>query len=144
MSDVNENYEFYVGEGTQLEGASLAISGTARIDGKIVGRVSVKHLIVGPNGVVQGDISGETATVEGVVEDTLTLTGKLTVCSSGRIRGKIHYGSLETIEGAKLVGEISTDWDEDSYTPKPAISDRLEAFTASLNSGNEEPADESV
>ena len=32
MSDVNENYEFYVGEGTQLEGASLAISGTARID----------------------------------------------------------------------------------------------------------------
>ena len=83
MSDVNENYEFYVGEGTQLEGASLAISGTARIDGKIVGRVSVKHLIVGPNGVVQGDISGETATVEGVVEDTLTLTGKLTVCSSG-------------------------------------------------------------
>ena len=62
MSDINEQYEFYVGEGTHLEGASLSIKGTARIDGKIVGKVSVKHLIVGPNGVVQGDISGETAT----------------------------------------------------------------------------------
>ena len=143
MSDVNGQYEFYVGEGTHLEGASLAISGTARIDGKIVGRVSVKHLIVGPNGVVQGDISGETATVEGIVEDTLTLTGKLTVCSSGKIRGKIHYGSLETIQGAKLVGEISTDWDEDSYSPKPIVSDRLEAFTASLNN-DDAPADETV
>ena len=134
MSDINEQYEFYVGEGTHLEGASLSIKGTARIDGKIVGKVSVKHLIVGPNGVVQGDISGETATVEGIVEDTLTLTGKLTVCSSGKIRGKIHYGSLETIEGAKLVGEISTDWGSDVVENKKVVSDRLEAFTASLGS----------
>ena len=110
MNDSDSDYEFYVGTATHLEGASLAIDGTARIDGKIVGKVAVKHLIVGPGGVVQGDISGETAKVEGTVEDSLTLTGKLTVCSSGRIRGKIQYGSIETMEGAKLVGEISTDW----------------------------------
>jgi cytoskeletal protein CcmA (bactofilin family) len=144
MSDINEHYEFYVGEGTHLEGASLAISGTARIDGKIVGQVSVKHLIVGPNGVVQGDISGETAVIEGIVEDTLMLTGKLTVCASGKIRGKIHYGSLETIEGARLIGEISTDWDEEPRSPKPVMSDRLEAFTASLNGDSEEQNETTV
>ena len=81
---------------------------------------------------MQGDISGETAKVEGTVEDSLTLTGKLTVCSSGRIRGKIQYGSLETMEGAKLVGEISTDWG--SSLPDPQVSDRLEAFTSAVNS----------
>ncbi len=132
MNDSDSDYEFYVGTATHLEGASLAIDGTARIDGKIVGKVAVKHLIVGPGGVVQGDISGETAKVEGTVEDSLTLTGKLTVCSSGRIRGKIQYGSLETMEGAKLVGEISTDWG--SSLPDPQVSDRLEAFTSAVNS----------
>ena len=61
MNDSDSDYEYYVCTATHLEGASLAIDGTARIDGKIVGKVAVKHLIVGPGGVVQGDISGETA-----------------------------------------------------------------------------------
>ncbi len=131
MADSDSEYEFYVGAQTHLEGASLAIDGTARIDGKIVGKVAVKHLIVGPGGVVQGDISGETAKIEGTVEDSLQLSGKLTVCSSGRIRGKIQYGSLETMEGAKLVGEISTDWGSDEN--RDVISDRLASFTAAVD-----------
>ena len=64
MAQNDTDYEFYVGPATHLEGASLAIDGTARIDGKIVGKVAVKHLIVGPGGCVVGDISGETAEVE--------------------------------------------------------------------------------
>ena len=44
MNDSDSDYEFYVGTATHLEGASLAIDGTARIDGKIVGKVAVKHL----------------------------------------------------------------------------------------------------
>lgn len=140
MNNSESEYEFYVGTATHLEGASLAIDGTARIDGKIVGKVAVKHLIVGPGGMVQGDISGETAKVEGTVEDSLTLTGKLTVCSSGRIRGKIQYGSIETMEGAKLVGEISTDWG--SSLSEPVMSDRLEAFTSAVNSDDELTADD--
>ena len=105
---------------------------TGGIDGKIVGKVAVKHLIVGPSGCVVGDISGETAEVEGTVEDSLQLSGKLTVCSSGRIRGNIKYGSIECMEGAKLVGEISTDW-EGAISEAPVISDRLEAFTAAVS-----------
>ena len=131
MTQYDKEFEFYVGPATHLEGASLAIDGTARIDGKIVGKVSVKHLKVGVDGVLQGDISGETATIEGTVEDTLSLTGKLTVCSTGRIRGKIQYGSIQTEEGAKLIGEITTDWDQGSE--KPEVSSRLEAFNAGLN-----------
>ena len=140
MAQNESDYEFYVGPATHLEGASLAIDGTARIDGKIVGKVAVKHLIVGPGGVVQGDISGETAKIEGIVEDSLQLSGKLTVCASGKIRGNIKYGSIETMEGAKLVGEISTDWDS-SEQGAPQVSDRLEAFTASLADDEESNSD---
>ena len=52
MSD-RDNFEFYVGKGTVLQGASLEISGTAKIDGTIVGTVGVNRLIVGPTGEVQ-------------------------------------------------------------------------------------------
>ena len=45
MTQYDKEFEFYVGPATHLEGASLAIDGTARIDGKIVGKVSVKHLV---------------------------------------------------------------------------------------------------
>ena len=65
MAQNESGYEFYVGPATHLEGASLAIDGTARIDGKIVGKVAVKHLIVGPSGCVVGDISGEAAELRG-------------------------------------------------------------------------------
>jgi len=138
VSEYDQEFEFYVGPATHLEGASLAIDGTARVDGKIVGKVSVKHLIVGIDGVVEGDISGETATIEGTVEDTLSLTGKLTVCGSGRIRGKIQYGSLQTEEGAKLVGEITTDWDRAAGEPK--VSSRLEAFNSGVNMSSDKGA----
>ena len=138
MTDSKSEYEFYVGPDTLLEGASLEINGTARIDGTIVGKVTVNHLIVGPKAKVQGDIRGETALVEGTVEDTIEIKSKLTVQASGRIRGKISYGSLETQEGAKLVGELFTDWDyEDVSVPEPA-ADRLGSLVSSVSSEEEE------
>ena len=73
MTDSKSEYEFYVGPDTLLEGASLEINGTARIAGTIVGKVTVNHLIVGPKAKVQGDIRGETALVEGTVEDTIEI-----------------------------------------------------------------------
>ena len=73
MASDQNSYEFYVGEGAVLEGASIEISGTARIDGRLVGKIRAKHLIVGPSGSLNGDISGETASIEGVIEDSLEL-----------------------------------------------------------------------
>ena len=138
MTDSKSEYEFYVGPDTLLEGASLEINGTARIDGTIVGKVTVNHLIVGPKAKVQGDIRGETALVEGTVEDTIEIKSKLTVQSSGRIRGKISYGSLETQEGAKLVGELFTDWDNDGVSIPEPPNDRLSSLVSSVSSEEED------
>ena len=138
MTDSKSEYEFYVGPDTLLEGASLEINGTARIDGTIVGKGTVNHLIVGPKAKVQGDIRGETALVEGTVEDTIEIKSKLTVQSSGRIRGKISYGSLETQEGAKLVGELFTDWDNDDISVPEPPTDRLSSLVSSVSSEEED------
>jgi hypothetical protein len=42
------------------------------------------------------------------------------------------------MEGAKLVGEISTDWEGDSVVA-PVVSDRLEAFTAAIGNTDDDP-----
>ena len=55
----------------------------------------------------------------------MNLSGKLTVASTGKIRGKISYGSIEAHEGAKLVGEISTDWDAPSAASSEDRLNRL-------------------
>ena len=95
-------------------------------------------MIVGPKAKVQGDIRGETALVEGTVEDTIEIKSKLTVQSSGRIRGKISYGSLETQEGAKLVGELFTDWDNDDISVPEPPTDRLSSLVSSVSSEEED------
>ena len=73
------------------------------------------------------------------MEDSLELTGKLTVCASGKIRGNIRYGSIECEEGAKLFGDIATDWDGgSSYEMSP--SDRIRALAANLSTDELEQA----
>ena len=133
MGDINE-YEFYVGSESILEGAALEINGTARIDGTLIGKVKVKHLIVGKPARVQGDIQSETADIEGTVEDSIEVEEKLTIRQTGRVRGKISYGSLETEEGAKLIGEVSTNWDADwegENIEQGGGSDRLDSLVNS-------------
>ena len=135
MADSND-YEFYVGSESILEGAALEINGTARIDGTLIGKVKVKHLIVGKPARVQGDIQSETADIEGTVEDSIEVDGKLTIRQTGRVRGKISYGSLETEEGAKLIGEVSTTWDADydsESVEETESNDRLGSLVSSIN-----------
>ena len=137
----SSEYEFYVGSESILEGASLEINGTARIDGTLIGKVKVKHLIVGKPAKVQGDIQSQTADIEGTVEDSIEVEEKLTIRKTGRVRGKISYGSLETEEGAKLIGEVTTTWDTewDSDNEEEESSDRLSSL---LNSTLHEDNDD--
>ena len=143
MGDSNE-YEFYVGSESILEGAALEINGTARIAGTLIGKVKVKHLIVGKPARVQGDIQSETADIEGTVEDSIEVAEKLTIRQTGRVRGKISYGSLETEEGAKLIGEVSTNWDQEwegENLEQAGVPDRLDSLVNSTIDDVDEETD---
>ena len=138
----NSEYEFYVGSESILEGAALEINGTARIDGTLIGKVKVKHLIVGKPARVQGDIQSETADIEGTVEDSIEVEEKLTIRKTGRVRGKISYGSLETEEGAKLIGEVSTTWDADYDGESAEEIGNIDRLDSLVNSMTNEESDE--
>ena len=135
MSDGNnKSYEFYVGEKTSLEGAALEIEGTAKIDGRFSGNITVNHLIIGTDAAVIGHATCKSADVEGDIEDRLDVSGKLMVRSTGRVKGQVNYGSIQTEEGATLLGEFHTSVDgvDMSNKPKAEVS-RLDNLSSAFD-----------
>ena len=130
----NKSYEFYVGEKTSLEGAALEIEGTAKIDGRFSGNITVNHLIIGTDAAVIGHATCKSADVEGVIEDRLDVSGKLMVRSTGRVKGQVNYGSIQTEEGATLLGEFHTSVDgvDMSNKPKAEVS-RLDNLSSAFD-----------
>ena len=130
----NKSYEFYVGEKTSLEGAALEIEGTAKIDGRFSGNITVNHLIIGTDAAVIGHATCKSADVEGVIEDRLDVSGKLMVRSTGRVKGQVNYGSIQTEEGATLLGEFHTSVDgvDMGNKPKAEVS-RLDNLSSAFD-----------
>lgn len=110
-SSITENCQFYVGENSSMEGAEMTISGTARIDGRLTGKIYADHLIVGKSGYLSGEISGESAEISGTLEQSITLKKKLKVMSTGRVNGRVAYGSIDIDEGATVTGELQVNAD---------------------------------
>ena len=78
-----------IGAGTTING-DIATNGDIRIDGTLIGNLSAKaKILIGPEGLVEGDIDGMQADVLGKV------TGKIQVKDLLFLRGKAtHNGDI--------------------------------------------------
>ena len=117
----NGNGTTLIGAGTTLKG-DISSNSDLRIDGKVIGNIhSSAKVIIGANGVVEGDISGNQADIIGKVSGNIkakdliqlrgesTVTGnlfsdKLQVEPSATFNGQCHMGATKTAELSK-VGE---------------------------------------
>lgn len=80
----------FIGEGTVFTG-SLVLKGGARIDGKVVGRITAPSLlIVGPNGEIEAEeLRATRLTVCGTVRGNLVVEDRLEIQAGGRVSGKL-------------------------------------------------------
>lgn len=89
-------------KGTTVEG-TLRCESDIRIDGTIRGKLICKaKVIVGPTGVIEGEISCQNAVIEGRFKGTLTVTDLLNVRETAEIDGDISTGKLLVQSGAKF------------------------------------------
>ena len=58
------------------------------------------------SGTLKGTAEVEDAEISGAFEGDLTVRGKLTVYSSGRVRGNVTYGEIEIQRGGQISGNI--------------------------------------
>lgn len=95
-----------VGPGMLVVG-DCETDGTLRVEGTVRGSITAgKAVVVGKEGVVDGDIMTEDAVVAGHVTGTLVAGSRLELQSTSRIDGDVRARRMRLEEGALLNGTV--------------------------------------
>jgi cytoskeletal protein CcmA (bactofilin family) len=96
-----------VGTGTIING-DIQSKSDIRIDGILKGSVKTKgKLVVGPSGVVEGDVECENADVSGEIKAKITVSQLLSLKSTSKLNGDIITNKLSIEPGASFSGSCS-------------------------------------
>ena len=96
-----------VGAGTTIEG-DITTNGDMRIDGSLTGTINVKgKLVVGPSGVVEGEIICQNADVSGTIKGKIGVAELLSLKSSSKLNGDIITNKIAVEPGASFSGSCS-------------------------------------
>ena len=94
-----------ISSGTTLKG-DITSSGDLRIDGTLVGNINCSSkVIIGANGVVEGDISGQQADIMGKVSGTIKVKELLQLKSNCQVNGNLHAAKLQIEPAANFNGQ---------------------------------------
>lgn len=94
-----------IGAGTSMKG-DITSNGDLRIDGNLVGNINCSaKVVIGANGVVQGDINGQTADIMGKVTGTIKVKDLLQLKGGSNVNGNIQAAKLQIEPTANFNGE---------------------------------------
>ncbi|MFM9911600.1 MAG: polymer-forming cytoskeletal protein [Chitinophagaceae bacterium] len=94
-----------IAAGTILKG-DITSNGDIRIDGTLQGNIHcTAKVVIGANGVVEGDIAGQQADIMGKVKGTIKAKELLQLKGSCEISGNIHAGKLQIEPTANFNGQ---------------------------------------
>lgn len=96
-----------IGAGTSIEGDIIS-NGDMRIDGSLTGSINVKgKLVVGPSGMVEGEIICQNADVSGTIKGKIGVAELLSLKSSAKLTGDIITNKIAIEPGASFSGSCS-------------------------------------
>ncbi len=94
-----------IGAGTTMKG-DITSNGDLRIDGMLVGNIHcTAKVVIGANGVVQGDINGQQADIMGKVTGTIKVKDLLQLKGGSHVNGNIQAAKLQIEPTANFNGE---------------------------------------
>jgi cytoskeletal protein CcmA (bactofilin family) len=95
-----------VGPGMRVVG-DCETDGTIRIEGKVEGSIKAgKAVVVGKEGLVEGDILTQDAIISGTVKGTISADSRLELQGTSKIEGQIRARRMQLEEGAMLNGTV--------------------------------------
>ena len=95
-----------IGPGMQVVG-ECTTDGTLRIEGSVRGSVRAgKAVVVGKEGVVEGDVFTQDAVISGRVVGMLVAESRLELQATCRIEGEVRARRMQLEEGAILNGTV--------------------------------------
>jgi len=94
-----------IAAGTTLKG-DITSNGDIRIDGTLLGNMQcAAKVIIGANGVVEGDISGQQADIMGKVTGTIKVKELLQLKGGSVVSGNLHANKLQIEPSANFNGQ---------------------------------------
>lgn len=95
-----------IGPGMRVVG-DCETDGTVRIEGTVEGSVRAgKAVVVGKDGLVDGDVATQDAVISGRVVGTVTAESRLELQATCRIEGRVRARRMQLEEGALLNGTV--------------------------------------
>ena len=95
-----------VGPGMTFVG-NCETDGTIRVEGRLEGSIRAgRSVMVGPGGVVTGDVHARDATVAGTVNGTVVAESMLDLQETSRLEGEVFARTVRVGEGAVLNGAV--------------------------------------
>lgn len=109
-----------VGPDIQMKGEITSCDRVV-IEGMVDATMRDVHTVeLAESGALKGTAEVEDAEISGSFEGDLVVRGKLTVHSSGRVRGNITYGEIEIQRGGQISGNIRNAADAKAGANAPA------------------------
>ena len=94
-----------IASGTTLKG-DISSSGDIRIDGTLQGNIHcTAKVVIGANGTVEGDISGQQADIMGKVNGTIKVKELLQLKGGSQVNGNLYAGKLQIEPSASFNGQ---------------------------------------
>ena len=94
-----------IAAGTTLKG-DITSNGDIRIDGTLIGNMQcTAKVIIGANGVVEGDITGQQADIMGKVTGTIKVKELLQLKGGSVVSGNLHASKLQIEPSANFNGQ---------------------------------------
>ena len=93
-----------ISDGVTITG-DITTPGTLHINGKLVGDLQAKRVVIGQKGDVQGNVNAAEVALSGRLNGLVT-TETLQILASGVIEGRIRCTRLEVDNGAAIFAEV--------------------------------------
>lgn len=111
-----------IGKGSEIAG-NFSAQGSARIDGKIVGDVTVTDvLIVGATGSISGNVSAKAVVVGGVVLGDVTAPEKIELTATAKVLGDISTKIIVIDENAIFQGSCNMNQSDADKKARPKVA----------------------
>jgi cytoskeletal protein CcmA (bactofilin family) len=101
-----DNKDLVIGKGVKFKGIIHAPN-NATINGEYEGELHARQVLIGLDGFITGSTIANEVEIEGQVNEIVECKNLLTIHSTGSIKGKVNYGSLDIKRGGKINGEMN-------------------------------------
>ena len=122
-----------VGPNIKLKGVEITDCDTLVVEGTVEATMDSRVIHIAEQGAFHGSAEVDIAEIHGEFTGTLTVRQKLLIHSTGKVSGKVRYGTIAMEEGGQLSGEIvfgTQPWPKASASEKSKDAGKVASLNA--------------